>query len=55
MAHDDESVFALNEPELRHCPHVTMFGYRRLREAMWLGQHLNAGIEICLLSKGRFD
>jgi len=22
---------------------------------MWLGQHLNAGIEICLLSKGRFD
>lgn len=55
MVRDENLYFVLNEPELRHCPHVKMFGYRRLREAMWLRQHLNAGIEICLLSKGRFD
>jgi len=32
-----------------------MFGYRYLRHAANLGQHLNDGIEICLLSKGRFE
>lgn len=55
MTQSKKTLFVLNEPELRHCPHVKMYGYNRLQNAISLGQHLNAGIEICFLSKGRFD
>lgn len=55
MAEYKETQLVLCAPQLRHCPHVRMFGYRRMRAAGNLGQHLNEGIEICLLSKGRFE
>lgn len=50
-------TFCEGSPELRNFPHINMFGCRDFKAAVKgsLLKHLNPGIEICLILKGRFE
>jgi AraC family L-rhamnose operon regulatory protein RhaS len=50
-------TFTSNSPELRGFPSINMFGCREFKSAVKdsLPKHLNQGIEICLILKGRFE
>ncbi len=50
-------TFTAGSPELCGFPHINMFGCREFKSAVKgsLPKHLNPGIEICLILKGRFE
>jgi AraC family L-rhamnose operon regulatory protein RhaS len=50
-------TFAAGSLELRDLPYINMFGCREFKSAVKgsLPKHLNPGIEICLILKGRFE
>lgn len=50
-------TFSAGSPELREFPHINMFGCREFKSAVKgsLPKHLNPGMEICLILKGRFE
>ncbi len=50
-------TFTADSPELRGFPHINMFGCREFKSTVKgsLPKHLNPGIEICLILKGRFE
>ncbi|MFA6291301.1 MAG: AraC family transcriptional regulator [Victivallales bacterium] len=50
-------TYTEGSPELCDFPHINMFGCREFKSAVKgsLPKHLNPGIEICLILKGRFE